>query len=102
MAPIQSTKVLNSFGVSLKYNFYSFSVTLTKDALSSVECGGQLHCVVALLFLMGQPGLFFIDFRLSKHTLQFLVQINVKKDQPVYSAGIQNHDIWNMSLLHIH
>ena len=51
---------------------------------------------------MGQPGLFFIDFRLSKHTLQFLVQINVKKDQPVYSAGIQNHDIWNMSLLHIH
>ena len=44
-------------------------------------------------------GLFFIYFRLFKHTLQFLQQINVKNVHPGYNAGIQTHDLWNMSLL---
>ena len=34
------------------------------------------------------PGLFFIYARLSKQTLHFLRQINVKNVHPVYGAGI--------------
>ena len=48
---------------------------------------------------MGNPGLFFIYFRLFKHTLKFLEQINLKNVHPVYGAGIQTHDLWNVSLL---
>ena len=48
---------------------------------------------------MAQPGLFFIYFYLSKYTLQFLQQINVKNVHPVNGAGIQTHNLWNMSLL---
>ena len=33
------------------------------------------------------PGLFLIYFRLFKHTLQFLQQINVKYLHPLYGAG---------------
>ena len=32
----------------------------------------------------------FVDFRLYKQTLQFLIQIYVKNVYPVYSAGIWN------------
>ena len=32
-----------------------------------------------MFFKWANPGLFFIYFRLFKHTLQFLQQINVKK-----------------------
>ena len=52
-----------------------------------------------LLLKWANPGLFFIYFRLFKHTLQFLQQINVKNVHLVYGAGIQTHDLWNMSLL---
>ena len=43
--------------------------------------------------------LFHFYFRLFKHKLQFLQQINVKNVRPVYGAGIRIHDLWNMSLL---
>ena len=43
--------------------------------------------------------LVFIYFRLFKQTIQFLQQLNVKNGRPVYGAGIQTHDLWNMSLL---
>ena len=47
------------------------------------------------------PASFIIYFfGLFKQTsLQFLQQINVKNVHPVYGAGIQTHDLWNMSLL---
>ena len=45
------------------------------------------------------PVLFFIHFRLFKRTLLFLQQINVKNVQSVYGAGIQTHNLCNMSLL---
>ena len=48
---------------------------------------------------MGYPGLFLVYFRLFKQTLEFLQQINVKNVHPVYGAGIQNHDLQNISLL---
>ena len=43
----------------------------------------------------------FIDpFRSFKQTsLQFLQLMNVKNVHPAYSAGIQTHNLWNMSLL---
>ena len=45
------------------------------------------------------PGLFLICFRLFKHTLQILQQIGMWKNvHPVYGAGIQTHDLWNVSL----
>ena len=43
--------------------------------------------------------LVFIYFRLFKQTIEFLQQLNVKNGRPVYGAGIQTHDLWNMSLL---
>ena len=39
--------------------------------------------------LSSRPGPFFIYFRLFKHTLQFLQQINVKNFHLVYGAGIR-------------
>ena len=36
---------------------------------------------------------------LFKQTLQFLQQIYVKNDHPVYGAGIRTHDLQNSSLL---
>ena len=44
---------------------------------------------------------FSFIFSLFKQTIQFIKQINVKKCQihPVYGAGIQTHDLQNMSLL---
>ena len=45
------------------------------------------------------PGLFFVYFRLFKQTLQFSQQINVKNVHPVYGAGIQTHNLRNISLL---
>ena len=58
-------------------------------------------CSIYIIFLKkwANPGLFFIYFRLFKHTLQFLQQINVKNVHPVYGAGIRTHNLWNMSLL---
>ena len=38
-------------------------------------------------------------FCLSKHTLQFLEQINVKNVHPGYGAGTRTHDLWHVSLL---
>ena len=48
---------------------------------------------------MGQSGLFFIYFHLSKQTLQFLQQINVKNVHPVSGAGIWTHNLLITSLL---
>ena len=48
---------------------------------------------------VANPGHFSINFGLSKHTLQFLQQINVKNVHLVYGAGIWTHDLWNMILL---
>ena len=48
---------------------------------------------------MGHPGLFFIYFCLFKQALQFLQQIYEKNVHPVYGAGIQTHNLQDMSLL---
>ena len=50
-------------------------------------------------FKKGQPRPLFHYFRLFKHTLQLSQQITAKKVHPVYSARIQTHNLWNMSLL---
>ena len=53
-----------------------------------------------ILKIIDQPGLFFIYFRLFKQiSIQFLQQINVKNVHPVYGAGIQTQELWNMCLL---
>ena len=39
----------------------------------------------------------FIFSLLKQTSLQILQQINVKKVRPVYGAGIQTHDLRNMS-----
>ena len=44
-------------------------------------------------------GLFFVYFRISKQTLQFLQQMNVKNVHAVYGAWIRTCDLWNTSLL---
>ena len=44
---------------------------------------------------MDRPSLFSVYFRSLKQTLQFLQQINAKKSPS--SAGIQTHDLSNMS-----
>ena len=48
---------------------------------------------------MGQPRLFLFIVGLFKQTIQFLQQMNVKKCHvhPVFGAGIQTHDLLNMS-----
>ena len=49
---------------------------------------------------MGQPQPLFIYFRLLKQTLQiFQTNRYVKNVHPVYGAGIQTRDLWNMSFL---
>ena len=50
---------------------------------------------------MGQTRPLFRLFSVSfKQTIQFLQQINVKNVvYPVSGAGIQTHDLWNVSLL---
>ena len=52
------------------------------------------QCMRLLNIVLLKMGLFFIYFCLSKHTLQFLRQINVKNVHPVYGAGIRTHDLW--------
>ena len=44
---------------------------------------------------------FSFIFGLSKQTIQYLQQINVKKCHvnPVSGAGIRTHDLWNVSRL---
>ena len=44
------------------------------------------------------PASFSFIFGLLKQTLQFLQQIYVKNVHPVYSAGNQTRDLWNVSL----
>ena len=52
-----------------------------------------------LFFKWANPGIFFIYFRLFKQTLQILKQTGMWKNfHPVYDAGIQIHDLWNVSL----
>ena len=43
------------------------------------------------------PASFSYIFSVFKQTLQFLQQINVKNVHPLYSAGIQTHNLSNMS-----
>ena len=52
---------------------------------------------MALFFKWANTSLFFICFGLFMQTIQFLQQINVKIVHPVYSAGIQTHDLSIMS-----
>ena len=56
---------------------------------------------IYLLLKNGQtPASFSFIFGLFKQTsLQFLQQILWKNVHPVYGAGIQTHDLWNMNLL---
>ena len=57
----------------------------------------KLDCVY---FLKNGPtsASFLFIFVLFKQTLQFLQQIYVKNVHPVYGAGIQTHDLRNVSL----
>ena len=51
-----------------------------------------------LVFLNGPTrSLFSFIFGLFKQTVQFLQQINVKNDHPIYGAGIWTHNLPNMS-----
>ena len=51
-------------------------------------------------FKWANSGLFLICFRLYKHTLQILQQIGMWQNVlPVYTARIQTHNFWHMSLL---
>ena len=59
----------------------------------------KLFLCFGILFKIGHPQPLFIYFRLFKQTLQFLRQINVKNVHPVFSTGIQTHDLQNVSLL---
>ena len=45
------------------------------------------------------PASFLFISSLFKQTIQFLQQINVKKVHPIYGAGIQTHNLFNMSHL---
>ena len=56
---------------------------------------------LSIVLKMGHPQPFFVYFRRFKQTLQFLHIIYVKKcyDHPVYSTGIQTHNLRNTSLL---
>ena len=45
------------------------------------------------------PASFSFIFGLFKQTILFLQQINVKNVYPVYSAGIQTHNLLNTSHL---
>ena len=46
-----------------------------------------------------RPLLPFIFGLLKQTTIQFLQQIYVKNVYPVYGAGFQAHNLWDMSLL---
>ena len=48
---------------------------------------------------MGHTRLFFVSFLLLKQTLQFLQEITGENVHPLYGAGIQTHDLQNMSLI---
>ena len=50
---------------------------------------------------MGHPRPLFVYFHLFKETLQFLQQINVKNVHPIYSDGIQTHDLWTWVSSHV-
>ena len=58
---------------------------LLKDILAKKRSRAKIEIFFVLpnsnilLKKWANPGLFFIYFRLSKHTIQFLQQINVKK-----------------------
>ena len=45
------------------------------------------------------PNLFFVNFGLFKHAIQFLQQINGEIVSPVYGTGMQTHILQNMNLL---
>ena len=52
---------------------------------------------------MGQPRpLIHIFSSFQTHITNFTIKRYVKKCPPLYGAGIQTHDLWNMSLLHNH
>ena len=48
---------------------------------------------------MVHPHPLFNLFLAFQTNITILQQINVKNVHPVYGAGIQAHDLWNMSLL---
>jgi len=58
----------------------------------------ELHLFNIFLKNVLTPASFLFIFGLFKQTLQFLQQIKVKNVHPVYGAGNQTHDLWNVSL----
>ena len=60
----------------------------------------EMIVLVANFFLNGPtPAFFSFIFGFFKQTLQFLQQIGMWKNvHPVYGAGIQTHDLWDVSL----
>ena len=62
----------------------------------------MLQSKVICSFYKNRPSPASFSFRyvrIFKQTLQFLHQINVKNVHPVYGAGIQIHNLWNMSII---
>ena len=55
--------------------------------------------MLELFFKWAIPGLLFLYFAPFKQTLQFLYEIFVRIVHPVYCAGIQTHNLKNMSLI---
>ena len=59
-----------------------------------------LYTVTIVFFKKNRHPLRLFHLFLSfQKNITILQQINVKNVHPVYGAGIQAHDLWNMSLL---
>ena len=76
------------------------SVTDNALRLLQIKSGKLERDNDPILNKWANPSLFFIYFRLFKHTLQILQQIYMWNNvHQVYGAGIQTHDLQNTSLL---
>ena len=77
--------------------------TQLTSCLTGLDFAKQVNLWTVVFFKKNgpTPASFTFIFALFKQTIQVLQQINVKKCHvhPVSSAGIQTHDLWNMSLL---
>ena len=75
-----------------KFNAEIFLVGLGQ-AVGSIRLGGQ----VIFKKKWANPSLSLFIYDLFQTNKTILQQINVKNDHPVYGAGIQTHDLSNMS-----
>ena len=82
---------------SLKsYRFLRFLQTADKQ-----ELRGIVNFVI-IIFKWANPGICFHLFSVffKQTSLQFLQQIYIRENfHPVYGAGIQTHDLWNMRII---